>query len=92
MFYIYICIYLNHLVVYLKLTQHCNQLYFNKKEEEEEEEIQYCRLHPSMEHPSERNCPGLGQRSPAGAQGGKGYLGPCSGWATQQESHLLWAQ
>ena len=59
-----------------------NQLYFNKKEEEEEEEIQYCRLHHSMEHPPERNCPGLGQRSPAGAQGGKGYPGPCSGWAT----------
>ena len=87
--YIYICIYLNHLAVYLKLTQHCNQLYFNK--EEAEEEIKYCRLHHSLEHPPERNCPGLGQRTPAGAREEE-YPGPCSGWVTQQESHLLWAQ
>ena len=29
--YIYLYVYLNHFAVYLKLTQHCNQLDFNKK-------------------------------------------------------------
>ena len=75
MFYIYICIYLNHLV-YLKLTQHCNQLYFNKKKRKKKKKFNTVDFIPLWSTHLSETVQGYVKGVLLGHKGEKGTLDP----------------